>query len=298
VRWATCATWAATTSSSPTTELLASGFAALEGPTLDDDDALLFSDLRAGGVYRLRSGGGVNIVVRDRKGIGGICLHASGGLVLSGPDLCHVRGHERRVLLELGDLETRLGCTAHAFNDIAADPDGRVLAGVLREDDDGSPVRGELVLVTAAREHVVVHDDLHPNGIGLSPDASRLFVADTFRRRLIVFDVGREQLPAPVGEISTAAIAGVPDGLAVDAEGCIWVAFYRGGCVVRFTPDGRIERRVPVPALKPLSVCLAGEPDPALYVVTATREPGSDETGSVYRLSVEVSAAPRHQVLI
>jgi sugar lactone lactonase YvrE len=139
----------------------------------------------------------------------------------------------------------------------------------------------------------VLHDDVHPNGIGLSPDGSRLYVADTFRRRLITIDAGHDR-----GEISTGQIEGLPDGLAVDAEGCVWVAFYRGGAVARFTPDGRVARRVPVPALKPLSVCLTSGPDPVLFVVTATREPGSDETGSVYRMAVDVPAAPRHRVCI
>jgi sugar lactone lactonase YvrE len=159
-------------------------------------------------------------------------------------------------------------------------------------------VPSELLWVTAEREHVVLHDELHPNGIGLSPEGSRLYVADTFGRRLIVFAIAGSAPPRPVGTIPTDAVEGFPDGLAVDAAGDIWVAFYRGGCVVRFAPDGRIAQRVPVPALKPLSVCLTTAGDPALYVVTATREPGSGETGCVYRMPVAVPAAPADRVRI
>jgi sugar lactone lactonase YvrE len=270
-------------------QLLVSGFAALEGATIDDDGALLFSDLRAGGVHRLDERGRVDVVLPDRTGVGGTCLHAGGGFVVSGPDLCHVHGEERRVLLGLGDLASRAGGTAVGFNDIAADRRGHLLAGVLREDAAGRPLPGEVIKVTAPGEHAVLRDDVHPNGIGLSPDGARLYVADTFGRRVVVLDGA---------DISTESVAGFPDGLAVDAEGGIWVAFYRGGCVVRFEPDGRIGRRVPVPALKPLSVCLTTGPDPALYVLTATREPGSDETGGVYRLAVDAPAAPQHRVRI
>jgi sugar lactone lactonase YvrE len=162
------------------------------------------------------------------------------------------------------------------------------IAWLLRHDAAGRPVPGELLRVTAEHEHTVIHNDVHPNGVGLSPDRSHMYVSDTFGRRLIVFAVSDHELPVPVTDISTTEIDGFPDGLAVDAEGCVWIAFYRGSCVARFAPDGELVQRVPMPALKPLSVCLAGDEEPMLYIVTATREPGSEETGSVYRIAVDV----------
>jgi sugar lactone lactonase YvrE len=279
--------------------LLASGFQALEGATADDDGSLLFSDLRGGGVRRLTAGGRVEVVVPHRTAVGGVCLHADGGLVVSGADLSHVTPAGHRVLLALDDVAERPGTVAVAFNDIAADPGGRLFAGVLRHDLAGDPVPGELVMVTAERRHVVVHDELHPNGIGVAPDGERLYVSDTFGRRLIVLSLrGGSDLPVTLGSISTTAVDGLPDGLAVDADECIWVAFYRGACVARFAPDGRLLRRVPVPALKPLSVCITDGTSPELYVVTATREPGSAETGSIYRAPVDVRPAPVHRVRV
>jgi sugar lactone lactonase YvrE len=201
------------------------------------------------------------------------------------------------VLLALEDVASRPGTAPVGFNDLAADPAGRLFAGVLRRDATGAPTGGELVRVTGEREHVVVHDDLHPNGIGVSPDGSLLYVSDTFGRRLLVFALTDEP-PALVDELSTAAVDGLPDGLAVDAEGCKWVAFYRGGCVARFAPDGRIVRRLAVPALKPLSLCIAGDAPPLLYVVTGTREPGSAETGSVYATPIDVPGAQVHLAAI
>jgi sugar lactone lactonase YvrE len=227
--------------------------------------------------------------VPERKMVGGICLHADGGLVVSGPDLSHVRDGRSRVLLELADVPARPGTRAVGFNDIEADRDGALFAGVLRKDGAGAYVCGELVKVTGAGCCDVVHDDLQPNGIALSPDGSRLYAADTFHRRILVFDIAGDAFPAPAGEVSTLTLPGAPDGVAVDEEGCIWVAFYKGGCVARFTAEGRLAERVEVPAIKPLSLCIGAE---ELYVVTGQSEPGAADAGTILRTPIEVGPAP------
>ena len=82
----------------PDMELLASGYGAVEGPCLDPDGNLYFSDTVDGGVFRLRTDGSVEVVVPKRKGAGGIVLHADGGIVISGRDLSHVVDGESRVI--------------------------------------------------------------------------------------------------------------------------------------------------------------------------------------------------------
>ena len=227
--------------------VLATGFVSIEAPRIDHDGSLWFSDMRAGGVHRLLPDGRTEVVVPERKMVGGICLHADGGLVVGGPDLSHVRDGRSRVLLELTDIPARDGTRAVGFNDIEADRDGALFAGVLRQDGAGTYVCGELIQVRGAGRCAVLHDDLQPNGIGLSPDGSRLYASDTFHRRILVFDIARGGLPALASEFSTTDLPGAPDGLAVDEEGCIWVAFYKGGCVARFTAEGRLAERLEVP---------------------------------------------------
>jgi len=223
--------------------------------------------------------------------VGGICLHADGGLVVSGPDLSHVRDGRSRVLLELADIPAREGTRAVGFNDIEADRDGALFTGVLRQDGQGAYVCGELVKVTGAGRCAVVQDDLQPNGIGVSPDGSRLYAADTFHRRILMFDIHRGALPAPAGAFSTEELPGAPDGVAVDEDGCVWVAFYKGGCVARFTAEGGLADRVEVPAIKTLSLCIGAE---ELYVVTGQSEPGAADAGTILRTPIEVGPAPVH----
>ena len=60
-----------------------------------------------------------------------------------------------------------------------------------------------------------------------------------------------------------------PDGLAVDVEGCVWVAAYGGGCVSRFYADGRLDRHLEVPATEVTSLCFGGDDGRDLYIATA-----------------------------
>lgn len=117
--------------------LLTFGFETIEGPTVDDAGGLFFSDPLGGGVYRLRPDGVVDVVVPKRKAVGGLCLHADGGIVISGRDLSHIRDGQSAVLLSRDDVTDKLGPKVNTFNDIHATPDGRIFVGVTRIDDAG-----------------------------------------------------------------------------------------------------------------------------------------------------------------
>jgi sugar lactone lactonase YvrE len=277
--------------------LVASGFVSLEGPVVDAAGNLYFSDLRAGGVHRLGPDGTHEVVIPDRAAVGGICVHASGGLVVTGPSVAHIASGETRVLLELDDLADRPGTAAGGFNDMAADRAGCVLAGVLRHDDRGEPTPGELVRITGSHQYDVVYADVHPNGVAFSLGDDRLYVADTFRRQLVVFDVVGDRL-WPLGTISTVDVPGLPDGIATDEDGGVWVAFYRGGCIARFDPAREAVRVIEMPAPKPLSLCFGGPDCGDLYVVTGRSEPGASDTGCIYRLPAGVRGVPVHAATV
>ena len=97
-------------------ETLAFGYGLLEGPRVDAENGLYFSDVQGGGVYRRAPDGTIETVVPKRRGVGGIALHADGGIVISGRNICHVRDGETRVLFDLEDVP--------GFNDLFTDAGG------------------------------------------------------------------------------------------------------------------------------------------------------------------------------
>ena len=105
-------------------ETLVFGYGLVEAPRVDGAGNLYFSDAIDGGVYRRAPDGAMSIVVPKRRGVGGLVLHADGGVVVSGRDVSHVREGETRVLLT---VEGVLG-----FNDLSTDAAGRVFVGSLR----------------------------------------------------------------------------------------------------------------------------------------------------------------------
>src|SRR3954451_22401073 len=95
---------------------LAWGYGLVEGPRCDDAVNLYFSDVPNGGVYRRSPDGTIDTVVPKRRGVGGISLHAQGGIVVSGRNICHVKDGETRVLF---------APDAPGLNDLIPDAKGR-----------------------------------------------------------------------------------------------------------------------------------------------------------------------------
>ncbi len=272
-------------------ETLASGYGLVEGPTWAPDGSLFWSDVLGGGVHRRDPRGAIETVIPKRRGVGGIALHADGGLVVGGRDLIHVNGTSTRTLLSVPDLP--------GWNDLCTDARGRVWAGSVRFrvfDPDAKPVAGECWRLEGAGRATPVYDDvLHANGIALSPGEDWIAHADTRRARLWVHDL--DAAGNPSGR-RAFAVEGAPDGLAFDEAGCVWVAIAGGGRVDRFTPAGRVDRSLAVPARMVTSLCFAGDDLRELIVVTADHAEQPERRGSVLRARLDVAGAPVHPARI
>ncbi len=245
-------------------EVLSDGHLLAEAPRGLDDDSVLFSDVVAGGVFRVPPGGGViETVVERRRGIGGLLPDAGGGILVTGRDLAIVTpGDEPRTLLAPDG--------ATGLNDLTSDGVGGVLVGVLRfrpmagED----PVPGEVWHVPCAVEQsrVVARDVLWPNGIGVSPDGTTLYVADFAQSLVFAYD--RED---GAQRIFARAPRGSCDGLAIDSGGGVWVALGPGEGIARFSPDGALDEILEIPGAFVSSLVFTGADLRTLIVTTATQ---------------------------
>src|SRR4051812_20763286 len=261
-------------------DVLAHGYGLVEAPTVDVDGTLLFSDVLGGGIYRLAGNGEVMTVVPKRRGVGGLALHADGGVVCSGRDVVQVRDGTTRTILHVDGVA--------GWNDLCADRAGRVYAGALRFavfDPAAVEVPGELWCVDHDVGPQVLFDDVvHANGVALAPDERTIYLSDTRARRIIVFDVDRQTR----SDID-AAPYGHPDGMAVDELGGVWVALVSGG-IGRFTPDGTLDRRLEPPSDVTTSLCFDG---PYLYVTTGGHREYPELRGCVLRTRLDVPGLAR-----
>lgn len=111
------------------------------------------------------------------------------------------------------------------------------------------------------------------NGIAFAPDGRTMYFTDTRRHLSWCFDLDPDS-----GMLSNqrvfadhGATRDRPDGACVDVDGCLWTAFFGGSRLVRYRPDGRIDRVLPMPVTNPTCVCFGGAALKTLYVTSAAK---------------------------
>jgi sugar lactone lactonase YvrE len=194
------------------------------------------------------------------------------------------------------------------MNDAAADPMGRFLAGSCFYEPANDYKLGCLFRVDTDGRASVLDDGIHlANGIGFSPDATELYLTDSAARIIYRYDYD-----VRTGSVRNRSVLvrvpldeGVPDGLAVDAEGFLWSAQWYGGCVVRYDREGKVERRISTPAKQTSSVAFGGSALSDLFITSAAQHfpsplmpPNYDPAsgcigGPLYRLQIGIRGKPQ-----
>ncbi|TAM70760.1 MAG: SMP-30/gluconolactonase/LRE family protein [Microbacteriaceae bacterium] len=155
------------------------------------------------------------------------------------------------------------------MNDAKVDPAGRYWAGSCAMDFQVG--RGGLWRLDRNLDARLVLDGLtQPNGIGWSPDGTAMYLVETQARELLRFDFDPEESEIVGGpRVIAHGFGGYPDGLAVDADGNIWLAEFAGRAVHQFDPSGTILRSVEIPTAQPTSCAFVGEDLDRLWVTSA-----------------------------
>ncbi|MBT1091864.1 SMP-30/gluconolactonase/LRE family protein [Streptomyces sp. Tu102] len=235
-----------------------------EGPTWDARGGrLLWIDILGARIHTYDPVSGRRSVRTTPQHVGAVKPRAGGGLVLNLRDGVG--------LLDADDSFRWLHhepVPGRRANDAAVAPDGSLWAGTMRYDE--APGGGSLSRFTGDGSVDLVLDDVAvSNGTGWSPDGSLMYYIDSPTRRIDVFDHadGRVGDRRPFAEIEDGA--GFPDGLTVDADGCVWVALWDGSAVRRYTPAGELDRVIELPVPRVTACAFAGPDLTDLYITTA-----------------------------
>ena len=181
------------------------------------------------------------------------------------------------------------------LNDGVCDPAGRFWVGSMAL--DYAPGRG--ALYRYSREgglDCVLENVTISNGLGWSPDGATMYYIDSMAYRVDRFD-----FDAATGEIADRRPfvviergAGIPDGLAVDDDGGLWVALWGRGSIRRYSSDGELEQVLAVPVDKVTACCFGGEDGRSLYVTTASVDLEREQplAGCVFVTELDVSGPP------
>jgi sugar lactone lactonase YvrE len=286
--------------STPRTEVLVAGGDQLgECPVWDDRAGVLYRvDALAGAVLALDLGTGAEHRVDLGLHLGSVVLREDGdGLLVAAED------GFRALDVPTGDSRLLAAVAADdpgvLMNDGACDPAGRFVAGTMtREAESG---RGALYRFDPPDAAVPVLTGVGvSNGLAWDAAGTTLFHIDTLLRRVdqLAYDVRTGTVGGRRSAFDLSGYPGLPDGMAIDAEGCLWVAFWRGGAVRRFTADGGLLEEIAVPVQRTTSCCLGGPDLCDLYVTTARRSirdaPAvvEDLAGAVFRYRVAVPGLP------
>lgn len=253
-----------------------------ECPMWDADRQLfLWSDMLAGELFEYSPATGKVRKFAEGKNVSGFTLNKNGGLVCA--------THQGLYLWNEKDgwklVATEFAGQALHSNDAAADPQGRFIFGTTFYDQTAGDnfERGRLYSVGRHGEIDIIAEGLGlSNGIGFSPDRRTMYVTDTYTREIFRYDYDPRSGKAGNRRtfVKIPDTEGIPDGMTVDAEGFVWSAQWYGFCVVRYDPDGKVERRLHVPSGQTSSVMFGGKDFSDIYVTTAAEV-------------VRLSAAPR-----
>ena len=230
-------------------------------------------------------------------------------------DLLVVSMADRRLLrLEGGSLVEVADLGGHApwhLNDMVVDAEGRAYVGNLGWDDENDPVIMDTVLLRVDPDgsvHVAAEELVNPNGMAITPDGGTLLVNETFAARVTAFDRAADgtlsnrrtwaafaDLPFRTVPEAVASGALLPDGMALDAEGSLWLGDCRGSGAVRVAEGGAPRDFVSTAPHATFAVALGGPKRTTLFLCTGPpygdTDPARARDGALWRIPVEVPGA-------
>jgi len=264
-----------------------------EGPLWHPDEQVVYwVDIPRGRLFRYDPAEGRHEQCYEGdEAIGGFTVQADGGLLLfmaRGAVKVWRDGELTMVVEEIPrECESR-------FNDVIADPAGRVFCGTMSTENQlGCLYR----LDTDGSLTVVVEGVKVSNGMGFTPDRTGMYYTDSLKHEIYLFDYDQETgaLTNRRVFVRTPDDGSVSDGMTVDAEGFVWSARWDGSCLVRYAPDGTEDRRIIFPTKKVSCPTFGGPDYTDIYVTTAGGDKKDENgalAGALFRFNAGIKGVP------
>jgi D-xylonolactonase len=239
-----------------------------EGPVwVEREAALYWLDIKGRKIFRLDDQDKLDQWATPFR-VGSLAPRASGGFIAGTDQGIAI------IDLEAGRFEIVEHPEAHLphnrFNDGKVDRHGRFWAGTM--DDTEKDATGTLYRIEPDFSFTVIDEGYKvTNGPAFSPSGDRMYHNDSARQITYVFDLDdrgnatNRRVFATYGEDE-----GYPDGMTVDAEACLWIAFWDGWCVRRYSPAGECLRRIELPVARPTSCAFGGRGLDQVYITSAS----------------------------
>lgn len=183
------------------------------------------------------------------------------------------------------------------FNDGKVDRKGRFWAGTMTH---AGAVSALYRLDTDLSIHTMETGLTISNGMDWRPDNQVMYLVDSLRYVIYAYDFDLES-----GEVSNRRVFvqltksyGIPDGLTVDREGCVWCAIYGGSRVTRFSPEGKILTEISLPVSQPTSCAFGGKDMNELFITSAWEGLSEEarklepEAGDLFVIKTDVQGRP------
>jgi sugar lactone lactonase YvrE len=283
-----------------TPELVVVAHASLgEGPLWDPERKLLWwVDILGGIVHAFDPASGQDQAIEVGQAVGAVVLRRDGSLfVFAENAILTLEPATGRISTA---LEFPVETPRRRSNDAKADPSGRVWFG--RMTWDHAPGAASLCRLDADMTISTLFEGLAiPNGMAWTADGRTMYFAESASQKVFAYDfdanLGSPTAAREFYDVSPVTSA-VPDGLTLDAEGCMWLGTWTGRSVVRISPAGEMIDRIELPVSQVTS-CAFGGPDLAdLYITTAREDFTADDdvreplAGCLFRVRPGVRGLP------
>jgi D-xylono/L-arabinono-1,4-lactonase len=249
-----------------------------------EEQAFYWEEINNGFIYRLNADTDRPDIIYDGELLGGFTFQKEGGYLLFRKNEISYLNPDGSIAGLIQNIDPKMD----RFNDVIADPMGRVFAGTQGKNNEGA-----LFLINPDKSIKLLFRGTDcSNGMGFNTACNKFYWTNTTTGTIYRFnyDISSGALSNQEVFLKVPLDQGYLDGLVVDSQNCIWSARWGGSAVYRYSLEGKELMKINVPVEKVSSLCFGGKGLNEIFITTAGGQIESNgPEGSVYTIKVDVT---------